>query len=242
MYICARILTLTIMKISFKSAFVAIASIALFLSSCTTSIEVAKRKHRKGYHVSITKNKTEKSQLNSAEFIELAAVDSPSVDTVKIEPMILDQATELAVIDSPTVDTLKTDKVLQNFKNMISSNEEVKSEKLSFVQKVKAVNKVRKQFKKLRKDEGFKAASSDEDWEIDSDVMFILMLLLAWVLPPAAVLLVKGKDSGSFKLNFILWIIGVIGLGASLAGFGLGWLAMLLAIIHAFLVVLGHAG
>lgn len=226
------------MKISLKSAFVAIASIALFLSSCTTSIEVAKRKHRKGYHVSITKNKTEKGQLNSAEFIDLAAVDSPSVDTVKIEPMILDQATELAVIDSPSIDTVKTDQALSNLKSMISSNDEVKSEKVSFVQKVKAVNKVRKQFKKLRKDEGFKAASSDEDWEIDSDVMFVIMIVLAIILPPLAVYLIKGK-SNAFILNLLLWLVG-IGVGYALLG-GLVWWAGLLALIHAILVVLGHS-
>lgn len=231
------------MKISLKVAFIAIASLGMLVSSCSTSIEVAKRKHRKGYHVSINHNKTEKGQIKMEESIEFASVDSPIVDTVNIEPMILDQATELAVIDSPSVDTIKTDQALLNVKSMISSNDEVKSEKVSFVQKVKAVNKVRKQLKKLRKEEGVKAASSDDDWEIDSDVMFILMLLLAWLLPPAAVLLVKGKDSGSFKLNLILWIIGIIGLGATIAAnVNLGWLAMLLAIIHAFLVVLGHAG
>lgn len=231
------------MKISFKSAFLAIASVGLLLSSCSTSIEVAKRKHRKGYHVSISKNKIEKNQLRTENIFEVVTVDSPAFDTVKIEPMILDQASEMASVDSPGADTLKTNKLLSDFKTTLASNEETKSGKSSFIQKVKAVNKVRKQFKKIRNQDGFKAASADEDWEIDSDVMFILMLLLAWILPPAAVLLVKGKDSGPFKLNFILWIIGIIGLGAALSsGFGLGWLAYLLAVIHAFLVVLGHAG
>ena len=69
------------------------------------------------------------------------------------------------------------------------------------------------------------------------------MLILAVLLPPAAVFLIKGK-SNAFNLNFILWLIGFLGVGLSttaIAGFGFAWLAMVLAIAHALLVIFGNS-
>lgn len=226
------------MKISLKVAFIAIASLGMLVSSCSTSIEVAKRKHRKGYHVSINHNKTEKGQIKMKESIEFASVDSPIVDTVNIEPMILDQSTELAALDSPSVDTVKTDEVIPSIKSMLSSSEK-QSKKQTVVQKIKTLNKVRKQMKQLRKSDGFQTASSDDDWEIDNDVIFIIMVVLAIVLPPIVVYLIKGK-SNAFILNFLLWLIG-FGLAYAILGPGIAYLGGLLAIIHALLVLFGHS-
>ena len=59
----------------------------------------------------------------------------------------------------------------------------------------------------LKNQNGLQAASND-DWEIDSDVMFVVMIVLAIILPPLAVYLIKGK-SNAFILNLLLWLVGV---------------------------------
>ena len=93
--------------------------------------------------------------------------------------------------------------------------------------------------KQLRKSDGFQTASSDDDWEIDNDVIFIIMVVLAIVLPPIVVYLIKGK-SNAFILNFLLWLIG-FGLAYAILGPGIAYLGGLLAIIHALLVLFGHS-
>jgi len=222
-------------KLSFKMAFVAVAAMGLILTSCNTTIEVAKRQHRKGYHVSISNNKTEKGQVSEtvakseikAEKIELAVVDSPAVDSSKVEKLYPSAfETVVASVDTPAVDSSKTeDKVFSSMK------------KMTIAQKVKTVKQVRKQLKQMKKQGGFTAAG-DDDWEIDSDVMFVVMIILAIILPPLAVYLIKGKST-SFILNLLLLLVG-IGVGYALLG-GLVWWAGLLALIHAILVVLGHS-
>lgn len=219
-------------KLSITRALLSVVTLGLLLASCNTTIEVAKRKHRKGYHVSFNKNKQENFgfQQGIAETVVLANVDSPAVDSAAVKP----------TVDSPKSESNKEEKAANEATVVKAETKKVvtkKKEKLTFVQKVKAVKQAKKQFKELRKSG---ALGSDDD--IDSDVMFVLLLILALILPPASVYLIKGKESNSFKLNLILWLIGFLGIGLALgAGIGLGWLAMMLAIIHAVLVLLGNA-
>lgn len=219
------------MKIlSFKSAMLSVVAMGLLLASCNTSIEVAKRKHRKGYHVAFNK-KNEKSIIEKsvAETVEFASVDSPAVDTAKVTP----------AVEAPKTEALKVEEKAANESTVIAKKSESltsnKKEKLTFVQKVKAVKQVRKQLKQLKQNR----ALADDD--IDSDIYFILLLILALLLPPAAVYLMKGKEAAAFKLNLILWLIGLLGVGlATVGNIGIAWLAMTLAIIHAVLVLLGE--
>jgi len=247
-----QILTKTTMrKFSFKTAFVAVASLGLFLSSCNTTIEVAKRKHRKGYHVSISNTKSVGGQN-----MQLAVVDSPAVDTTHEDHIFETPKFEMALLDSPSVDTTHHEGH-DHLMNQVPSFEVATLDspavdtthedhmipampKMSLAKKVKTVNQIRKQFKQLKKS-GMQTASygGDDDWEIDSDVMFVIMILLAIVLPPLAVYLIKGK-SNAFILNLLLFLIGYLGLGVATIP-NLVWLCALLAIIHALLVVLGHS-
>lgn len=239
-------------KLSLKIAFVAIAAISLVLTSCNTTVEVAKRKHRKGYHVSISNSKTKKSQISetvSSSKDYFVAVDSPSVDTVKhVSPA--ENENTVALVDSPAIDTLNQEKFmvlgLENTCSKIDTPalDTVKSEKtfrsmnkMTLAQKFKAVKSVKKQLMQIKK-AGFNGYG-DDDWEISNDVMFIVMIVLSIILSPLAVYLVKGK-SNSFILNLLLWLIGFLGLG--IVGIpNLVGICALLAIIHALLVVLGHS-
>jgi uncharacterized membrane protein YqaE (UPF0057 family) len=75
---------------------------------------------------------------------------------------------------------------------------------------------------------------------VDSDVMFIIALILAFLIPPLAVYLVDGVTN-RFWLNLVLFLlaIGIAGALVSVIG-SLTWLLMLIAIVHALLIVLGE--
>lgn len=72
---------------------------------------------------------------------------------------------------------------------------------------------------------------------VDSDVMFILCIILAFLIPPLAVFLTEGV-TGRFWLNLILFLVGW-GLGWYLFGGGIAFLCGLIAVVHALLIVLG---
>jgi uncharacterized membrane protein YqaE (UPF0057 family) len=76
--------------------------------------------------------------------------------------------------------------------------------------------------------------------QTQDDVMFILALILAFLIPPLAVYLVDGV-SNRFWLNLVLFLlaIGIAGALVSVIG-SLTWLLMLIAIVHALLIVLGE--
>ena len=79
------------------------------------------------------------------------------------------------------------------------------------------------------------------DHEIDSDLMFVLLLLLAVILPPACVYMIKGKDSFPFKLNLVSWLIGLLGWGLfRFLTIKFIWLAYAFALVHAIFVLLGQ--
>lgn len=70
---------------------------------------------------------------------------------------------------------------------------------------------------------------------VDSDVMLILCIILAFLIPPLAVYLTEGV-TGRFWLNLVLFLLGW-GIGGYLGG--IFWLCVIIAIIHALLIVLG---
>jgi uncharacterized membrane protein YqaE (UPF0057 family) len=72
--------------------------------------------------------------------------------------------------------------------------------------------------------------------QTQDDVMFILALILAFLIPPLAVYLIDGV-SNRFWLNLILFLLGW---GAFGWLGGIFWLCGLIAIVHALLIVLGE--
>ena len=214
-------------KLSLKTAIVAIVSFSFALTSCNTTLEVVKRKHRKGYHVSISNNKNQNHQI-----FEDTSKDTDSVSSI-----------HLAIADSLVSLSLKNDLSLSindsvNIDRASQSNLPTSKSKFTIAQKIKTVKRIKKKVSKIKQQYSVKSTSDDD---IDSDIMFIILLGLSIILPPACVYLIKGKDSFSFKLNLVLWLIGFVGFGlAAATSLNLVWLAYLSAIIHALLVLLGY--
>jgi len=214
---------------SVKIAVFAIVAFGMVLSSCNSTIEVTKRQHRKGYHVSVSKK-------NSEAYLAKYQEEKVAFEAAKTV------ATNDALAEIITTKSLKTGAEGQSIKKTTANDSKHLTssniEKTSLLKTVKAIRKAKKEFKQLKKTT-VSNTSFDEDWDISSDMMFVLMLILAVLLPPAAVFLIKGK-SNTFNLNFILWLIGFLGVGLSttaIAGLGLAWLSMVLAIVHALLVI-----
>lgn len=222
-------------KLSIKLAFLAVASIGLVLTSCNTTIEVAKRQHRKGYHVSISNNKTAVGQVSEtvskpvvkAENIELAVVDSPAVDTTTTEKLFQSNfESTVASVDSPSVDTAKAE-------GMIVPS----VKKMTIAQKLQSVRQVKKQLKQMKRQGGFAAAGGD-DWEVDSDLMLILLVILAWFIAPLVVYLIKG-DSLPTWFNLLLWLLGMVGVGVVVGTGGVIY-GGFFAFLHALFILFRH--
>jgi uncharacterized membrane protein YqaE (UPF0057 family) len=221
-------------NLSVKLTVFAIVAVGMVLSSCNSTIEVTKRQHRKGYHVSVSKKNSDISlEKYQEEQVVLEATKNRVVNDALVD--LISSKSKNGNVESNNLN-------ISTNKNVETSQESLnlKIKKPSLLQTVKAVKKARKDFKQLKKTT-VSNTSSDEDWDISSDMMFVLMLIAAVLLPPLAVFFIKGK-SNAFNLNFILWLIGFLGVGLStIAGFGLAWLAMVLAIAHALLVVFGNS-
>ena len=225
-------------KLSIKTAVIAILSFSFALTSCNTTLEVTKRKYRKGYHVSISNSKNQQGR-NIKESIK----DKEDQHSIYSE-----------VFDSPN--DLKSEELEQfslSNKNQVASNDNKKinlksqlstaslNKKSTLIKNIKTAKRIKNEIKHLKHKNSFHSAASDDD-DIDSDLMFVLLLVLALLLPPACVYMIKGKDSFPFKLNLVLWLIGLLGWGLfSVLTINFVWLAYILAIVHAILVLLGHA-
>jgi uncharacterized membrane protein YqaE (UPF0057 family) len=211
-----------------------IAFILFAFTSCNTTFDVVKRKYRKGYHISVLNSKIQKSQsgkkiakifdLESSKEIVLS--DNPIFDSLNSDNLLsIDDQQKSSVIYDP-VSVPKKDF------NLVSNPDRPKKP-LS-----KAIKRINKKVKRLKPRSDFYAASNDD---IDDDLLFLLLLLGAIILPPACVYYLKGKDAFSFKLNLVLFLIGFLGFGlAAIASIKLVWLAYVLAVVHALLILLGY--
>lgn len=181
---------------------ISIASIIAFgaiLTSCSTTIEVAKKRHSKGYYVSISKgNKNVKTKdVESNNVVERMNTSTAQVQVEKttIQPLQSEKTITVATAEKTTATNTTID-------NSIS---EVK--KPSLLTSLKSVKKLKKEFKKSNSVAADVSDSSD-------DVNQLLLLILAILLPPLAVFLVKGIGT-AFWISLILtlllfWLPGVI--------------------------------
>ncbi len=225
-------------KLSIKTAVIAILSFSFALTSCNTTLEVTKRKYRKGYHVSISNSKNQqgrniKESIKDKEdqhSIYSEVFDSPNeLKSEELEQFSLSNKNQVASNDNKTI----------NLKSQLSTAS--LNKKSTLIKNIKTAKRIKNEIRHLKHNKSFHSAASDDD-DIDSDLMFVLLLVLALLLPPACVYMIKGKDSFPFKLNLVLWLIGLLGWGLfSVLTINFVWLAYVLAIVHAILVLLGHA-
>lgn len=190
-----------------------LSALILFLASCSTSVQIAKRQHRGGYYIAFDKE-----------------VKSPNNSTTKSTKTNNEQYNEELYTTSFTDETIV-------FVNEENTPEASQSNSLAHKSKSRSTFFAKQSHKSLKanlkslKSYQFKTHSTDD---IDPNVMLILLILLAIIIPPVAVGIKKGWNSTDFIISLILSLIFIIGLGV----FGLlASLAGLAAVIHALLIV-----
>ena len=99
-------------KLSIKTAVIAILSFSFALTSCNTTLEVTKRKYRKGYHVSISNSKNQqgrniKESIKDKEdqhSIYSEVFDSPNeLKSEELEQFSLSNKNQVASNDNKTI-------------------------------------------------------------------------------------------------------------------------------------------
>lgn len=202
----------------------------LILSSCSTSNSVvsnkliSKRKYTKGFHFNKKTNlKTSKNEVAENEVVEEATY---SMNTVK-NTLENNVDNSVVLIDERIVGATIDEKLLPVEPDSNDLNIEIEGDKSS-----ELLDDENQENKLSRTElvEELKSSKSD----VDPTVMLILLIILAFIIPPLAVFLYEGA-SGRFWIDLILFIVG-IALGGWLGG--IAWLALLAAVIYALLIVI----
>lgn len=199
---------------------------ALFLSSCNSTLQVSKKRHSNGYYVNIGGGNYE-SQAKPVQKLALSNGSEKTENNIVAES-IKAENTQVAALTNNTTKVSKTE--LQTLSKEAVVNHATSSKKASG----KKSNKISNIKKAVEIKNAIKASKGSTS---DSDVMLIILVILAIIIPPLAVYLVK-DISTPFWINLILALIGW-GVGFALLGGALAWLGGLAAIIHALLIVLG---
>ena len=86
--------------------------------------------------------------------------------------------------------------------------------------------------KQLKKE--LTAIKESQEQGYDADTNTILLVILAFLLPPLAVYLHEGEINNKFWIDLILWLLGWV------AFTWLAWIPLLASIIYALIVILGN--
>lgn len=168
--------------------------LGLLLASCSSSIEIAKRKHRGGYYVSLSQQN--KHQQNNE-------VLKDSEKAKKQEKISFSEKNKSLSI---TADELKAEKLTTKLKAV--DNDQVNTAELKI--DASKIKKHKKQLKNKLK-ELKKAQKSGAN---DDDIYLLLLVILAIFLPPIAVGLASNWDLVkliiSILLTFLFWLPGII--------------------------------
>lgn len=214
---------------------------ALILASCSTGNMVTngkgiqKRKYNDGYYVSFGhKPKKSPEKVVTGEAVQYAVesgVYDESVPTGNEQEAIAslshltEQVEEGIVLASETVTVETTNPVV---------NPEVITGSLSASESDKNVTEIVKPLRRYSPKMIYTRVS--EQNAASADAMLIILVILALIIPPLAVIIYEGATS-RFWIDLLLAVIG-IGVGWWLLGPGIGWLCGLAAVIYALLIVL----
>jgi len=228
------------MKTKITIVLLALFSLSI-VTSCSTSNNVVskhriqKRKYNKGYYTSPNHNSVTSTQKNSKDTENLVSKKTNK----SIENKIKNKLTETT--NTPVNNTLNT-------KNNNNTTEVIKDTKTPTVKlkKTKSSNSQNQltnisPTRKNKKEQLTKKIVSvkkqlTKQSPIDSDVMLIILVILAIFLPPLAVFIFE-EVTTRFWIDLILWLVG-IGVAGIIFGSGLAALGGLIAIIYALLIVL----
>jgi len=209
----------------------------IILASCSTGNDVVsgrsiqKRKYNDGYYISWKKNNgnsesdIKESVKNSSE--ENVADNKSENLKTNIQPE--NEKTLSFLVESANEDFVLTQ---EDVVSEIESNE-ISSPLVVTKPGIRAITL--KPGRLLETSNSIKKVS--ENSGASGDVMLILLVILAIILPPLAVFIFEGA-TGRFWITLVLWLIGW-GVGWYVFHGGLAGLCSLVAVIFALLIVLG---
>lgn len=175
---------------------------AAVLSSCSSSVEIVKRKHNDGYYVHVNKSvkPTDKQDNHSlsASITDNAEIKnespSPNVLLISESPVLIENTVSATESKIPAVVTQS------RFENVKSLTNVLREEKVAYMSS--------SQFKQIKKFKQFSAETNSAS-RVDDIVLVILCILL----PPLAVYLKDGIGASfwiDLLLCFLFFIPGVI--------------------------------
>jgi len=214
-----------------------IASI-LILASCSTSNSVvsnrliSKRKYTKGFHINKKSDyKASKDAIAEREEVENKSYDvtSTTTTTTTTTKKLSNDVVEIPPVQFKEIETIEESSVTE--KMLSKSNKlTVTEEKQPQSQNQNVEGDFQKTVSQKEIIESLKKSNSAPS----GDVMLVILIILAIIIPPLAVFIYEGATS-RFWIDLILAILGWGAFG--LFG-GVLWLAGLAAVIYALLIVL----
>ena len=207
----------------------------IFLASCSTSNNVAsnkliqKRKYKKGWHVNSTQ-KIEKT-ANSEEVAYTDEVESKE-ESEPESTVAEDQTTETTnTEDNPESDLAQ--EIFDDQNNVVESNYEAQNSNSDEVSLVNNEVSVQEISNKPLINTSVKNEVVNQSQSSDSDIALILLVILAFILPPLAVFLVRGVGT-EFWISLILFLVAIGGF--AFIG-GVAGLAAILGLVYALLII-----
>ena len=167
------------------------------LSSCNSSIQIVKKRHSNGYYVNVGSDTHKSTDFSNAAKHENKKIKLQD-ETLKTESMESDEVsnTERIVSTSTKIAKRAESKTKSESKNTLDNT---KKEKTSTISKIKKIKALKKELKKSKNN--------------DVDTNTLLLVILAILLPPLAVYLLKGLTTQfwiSLILTLLFWLPGII--------------------------------
>jgi cation transport ATPase len=229
--------------------FVAFAAV-IFLNSCS----VEKRLYRPGINVE-WRTSIKKSKLNNEEITETKVENSQqSIKLLKTNNELSfsdEQSKNKVVLNNNEISTHQ-DKLVENSNShqqiKIDNNNQLNTKRKFKTKQIKEFSQSTKSNTTIKAFKSQREKFSNSNKSLDSDVI-IGVVLCIFGLAPFGILVAKGKRSGAFKTNLLIWIGGwasyILGLVLVLSGsfFGLiftalAFILLLISLIHGIINVL----
>lgn len=208
----------------------------IFLASCSTSNNVAsnkliqKRKYKKGWHVNSTQ-KIEKT-ANSEEVAYTNQVE-PKDESESAVAEEETSVTSTSTISEENEESYLSNEIFDNQNDVAESNYETENNTPDEVLINNEIS-VQQTSNNQTTNKIENNLVSSESQSSDSDVALILLVILAFILPPLAVFLVRGVGT-EFLISLALFLIAIGG-GFAFIG-GIAGLVAIAGLVYALLIV-----
>jgi len=222
------------MKTKINLGLLSLLVLIAIVTSCSTSSDVAtnrliqKRKYRKGFH--IEKNTRHFGKIKKVEDDQIAKENNTEIQTIENWKTSNSNTEVLSHSQPESTETIINSETPAE----ISVNDQpYKATSVSTIEEISKPTK-RMNIREIPKQKRAQIKAIKK--AVDSDVMLVILVILAIVLPPLAVFLYEGVTN-RFWIDLIVALIGW-GLAGWLFGGTLAAIGGLFAIVYALLIVL----